>query len=336
MKKEPGFYTIFVLPGQTAHPYRFSIRRKTCAWLLGVCAVVMLLSGGLFVDYFSMLGRMADLAHLRRQTETQAVQIQNFIQTIDQFEQQMAQLSEFDRKVRAMIDLDLPPADRRLSPSSTVVPPDSVSSFEAGLGGPEPPVNLVGQGSVSGMTPWVLIEKDLQRLQTRAKDRKKSLRALAEAAEAKKTLWAATPSIWPVQGWTSSGFGERRSPFTGIRTMHHGIDIVAALGTPVIATAAGLVLTKTDKGFGNYVTIDHGRGIQTYYGHLRRAVVATGQRVVRGMVIGYVGSTGLSTGPHLHYEVQIDGRAVDPKNYILDEQGSVSSSSDGKNRSPRS
>jgi len=328
MKKEQEFYTILVLPGQTAHPYRFSIRKKTCVWLVGFCASVALVSGGLFVDYFAMLGRMADLAHLRRQTATQQAQIQNFAQTIDQLQKQMAQLSELDRKVRAITDMEVAPAGGSLTAPSASIPLSGI-----GLGGPEPPLDLASPTSASSVGLLASIGQNLKWLQTMAQERQQSLHALAEAAEAQKAAWAATPSIWPLQGWASSGFGERLSPFTGLQTMHHGIDIVATAGTPVVAPAAGLVSTGTDKGLGNYVMIDHGRGLQTYYGHLVRAAVATGQRVERGVVIGYVGNTGLSTGPHLHYEVQVNGRPVNPTKYILDERGAVgraAASSDAK------
>jgi len=316
MKKREEFYTILILPGQTARPYRFSIRRKTCVWLIGFCVSVALTSGGLFVDYLAMLGRMADLAHLRRQTATQQVQIQNFVQTIDQLQKQMAQLSELDRKVRAITDMeDTPP--------NTAVPSVSDPSSGMGLGGPEPPIDSASPTATSGVGLLASIGQNLKWLQTMAKNRQQSLRALVEAAEVRKSEWASTPSIWPVQGWTSSGFGERFSPFTGRRTMHHGIDIVAAAGTPIVASAAGLAFTGTDDGLGNYVTIEHGRGLKTYYGHLSRIAVTTGQQIERGVVIGYVGNTGLSTGPHLHYEIQVNGRPVNPMKYIIDEYRSM-------------
>jgi len=322
MKREHEFYTILVLPGQTAHPYRFSIRRKTCVWLVGFCASVALVSAGLFVDYFAMLDRMTDLTHLRRQTAVQQAQIQNFVQTIDQLQKQMAQVSELDRKVRAITDMEMVPGGS-LSPTDAAVSPASVPSSGVGLGGPEPPVDLTSPTSASGVGLLTSIGENLKWLQSSVQERHRSLRVLVAAAEAQKMQWAATPSIWPVQGWTSSGFGARLSPFTGLQTMHHGIDIVAALGTPVVATAAGQIVAGVDNGLGNYVTVDHGRGLKTYYGHLVRATVATGQRVERGAVIGYVGSTGLSTGPHLHYEIQVGGRPVNPTKYILDERGAV-------------
>ena len=124
----------------------------------------------------------------------------------------------------------------------------------------------------------------------------------------------AIPSTEPVRGTTfTSGFGVRSDPFRGRAAMHAGIDLSGPIGTPIYATADGLVgRSEWVSGYGNLVELDHGRGIQTRYGHLSRSMVAAGQRVKRGDVIALMGSTGRSTGSHLHYEVRIDGKAVNP------------------------
>lgn len=133
------------------------------------------------------------------------------------------------------------------------------------------------------------------------------------------------PSIIPVQGWLIRGFGYHVDPFTGTTKMHEGLDIAAPVGTPIVAPADGRVtFAGTRKGFGVTVEIDHGYGYKTRYAHCQRTRVRTGMRVKRGDIIAYVGSTGQCSGPHLHYEVRIAGRPVDPRNYIL----TVSTSSD--------
>lgn len=126
------------------------------------------------------------------------------------------------------------------------------------------------------------------------------------------------PSIWPVLGPLSSGFGGRRNPFGGAGYEYHkGQDIAAQWGTPVIATADGVVASaRWHKGYGNGIYIDHGNGIETRYGHLSRIDVVEGQQIKRGQQIGLVGSTGRSTGPHLHYEVRINGEAINPLQYL--------------------
>ena len=131
--------------------------------------------------------------------------------------------------------------------------------------------------------------------------------------ERRDRLAAATPSIWPVTGWLSSTFGTRADPFTGAPDFHSGLDIAADAGEPVRATADGVVTMAAPHGnFGNLVVLDHGYGIGTRYGHLSGFAVAPGQRVRKGDTIGYVGSTGRSTSPHLHYELFLNGRPANP------------------------
>jgi murein DD-endopeptidase MepM/ murein hydrolase activator NlpD len=124
----------------------------------------------------------------------------------------------------------------------------------------------------------------------------------------------AIPSMEPVKGVNfTSGYGVRSDPFRGRAAMHAGIDLAGPIGTPIYATADGIVgRSEWASGYGNLVELNHGRGIQTRYGHLTRSTVQAGQAIKRGQLIGYMGSTGRSTGSHLHYEVRIDGKAVNP------------------------
>ena len=135
--------------------------------------------------------------------------------------------------------------------------------------------------------------------------------------EARNKLAAATPSIWPAYGWLSSGMGGRQDPFTGEQDSHPGLDISADKGSPVYATADGAVSQASNAGaYGNLIAIDHGYGLETRYGHLSAYRVKPGQAVKRGDVIGLVGSTGRATGPHLHYEVRVNGRILNPLNLL--------------------
>jgi len=131
-------------------------------------------------------------------------------------------------------------------------------------------------------------------------------------------LYAAdAPNLWPVEGRVTSSFGERQDPFNGEGAFHSGIDIGVAYGTPVRATADG-VITKAGfgTGYGREIAIDHGHDLSTVYGHLSSIAVTEGDHVTRGQVIGYVGSSGRSTGPHLHYEVRVHDVAVNPHKYL--------------------
>jgi murein DD-endopeptidase MepM/ murein hydrolase activator NlpD len=147
-----------------------------------------------------------------------------------------------------------------------------------------------------------------------------SLGDLAGGLDLGTTLTGANvPDMWPILGPITSGFGQREDPVLGFGTgeFHKGIDIGAPNGVPVHAPAAGRVLKAgLGTGYGNEIQLDHGNGIVTVYGHLSGFNVAAGQQVVKGEVIGYVGHTGRVTGPHLHYEVQIRGNAVNPHKYL--------------------
>lgn len=139
------------------------------------------------------------------------------------------------------------------------------------------------------------------------------LASVRTGVEQRNALASATPSIWPITGWISSAFGNRRDPFTGGRDFHPGLDIAANQGQPIIAPADGVVLSAAYSGnYGNMVTIDHGFGITTRYAHLSRYAVVVGQTIGRGQTIGYAGSTGRSTSAHLHYEVLVNGQLTNP------------------------
>jgi murein DD-endopeptidase MepM/ murein hydrolase activator NlpD len=139
------------------------------------------------------------------------------------------------------------------------------------------------------------------------------LNSMRNGVERRRALAAATPSIWPVAGWLSSSYGSRRDPFTGGADFHPGLDISADYGHRVLATADGVVTSAGSSGnYGNLLVVEHGYDIVTRYGHLSRFAVMNGQHVRRGDIIGYVGSTGRSTSPHLHYEILVNGQLTDP------------------------
>jgi len=128
---------------------------------------------------------------------------------------------------------------------------------------------------------------------------------------------SATPSIWPVRGVITAGFGQRMDPFTGEGAFHTGVDIAAPVGTPIRAVADGILFhAGPDSSYGNEALIDHGYGLTTKYGHLSTLAVVVGQEVSRGQIIGTVGMTGRATGPHLHYEVLVGGTPVNPVTYL--------------------
>ena len=131
-------------------------------------------------------------------------------------------------------------------------------------------------------------------------------------------MLAHTPSLWPTKGWVSSRFGQRVSPFTNEREFHKGLDISTSKLSPIIAPADGVVSSvRWDHGYGKILTINHDYGLKTKYAHLEDSLVKKGQYVKRGQKIALVGATGRTTGPHLHYEVHLNGAPVNPLRYIL-------------------
>jgi murein DD-endopeptidase MepM/ murein hydrolase activator NlpD len=162
------------------------------------------------------------------------------------------------------------------------------------------------------------ISVDLDKLQEESKLREESIQELLSFLEDQKNILASTPSIWPARGFITSGFGYRRSPYTKTLRMHEGLDIANKVGTPIIAPADGIVVfAGIEGGYGKLLAIDHGYGITTRYGHLDSILVKEGDKIKRGKKIGTIGHTGLTTGPHVHYEVRVNGVPVNPKNYIL-------------------
>ena len=135
----------------------------------------------------------------------------------------------------------------------------------------------------------------------------------------KESFLRSTPTLLPSQGWITSYYGMRRSHYAMRVKMHEGIDIGAKSGRPIVATADGIITFAGEKpGFGNYVQIDHGYGVETVYAHAQKVLVQKGQRIKRGESIAKVGSTGYSTGPHVHYEVRVNDVPVDPLYFILE------------------
>lgn len=162
---------------------------------------------------------------------------------------------------------------------------------------------------------------ELRNLRKYIENASQPLDQLGDALASQKSLLVDIPTLWPlkgVRGFVTTPFGPAEHPFGGYWYLHKGIDIAQRYGTPVVATANGKV-SKVDfdnSGYGNYLEIRHNYGFITLYGHLSRVLATKGQDIVRGQVIGLLGSTGLSTGPHLHYEVRIGTQVVDPTKYL--------------------
>jgi murein DD-endopeptidase MepM/ murein hydrolase activator NlpD len=181
------------------------------------------------------------------------------------------------------------------------------------MGGPDASAALTSMapGLTSPENTFALLKDLLQGLES-------SLVSVRSGVDRRNQLAAATPSIWPTHGWLSSSMGNRVDPLTGGRDFHPGLDISADKGDPVYATADGKVTHAASAGnYGNLVIVEHGYGLETRYGHLSTFKVKVDQQVKRGDLLGLVGSTGRTTGPHLHYEVRANGRILNPLQLLL-------------------
>lgn len=172
--------------------------------------------------------------------------------------------------------------------------------------------------AIGGLPPEELVVDDLQQridgLHDALELRRQRQETIHNLLNDQVSISRATPKGWPTRGWLTSYFGMRTSPITGRRVIHEGLDIAANTGTPIYATADGVVSTVVySSSYGKTVKIDHGYGYRTIFAHTSKILVKAGQRVERGDLIAKVGNTGRSTGPHLHYELRLDGVPIDPR-----------------------
>jgi len=238
----------------------------------------------------------------RSDIQDQRDQIQFFAKNIEILKKKVEDLSKLESMVRLIADIK-----------------KSSSTGFIGIGG-IPENDLDREIPLEARHNNLIREMHQQVNQTTqiARQRVLSFEDLIEQLEQKKNLLASTPSIRPVNGRITSRFGYRKSPFTGQKSFHSGLDISNKMGTKIIATANGKVSYAAPKAhFGNLVILDHGYGRVTKYGHLQKILVKRGQTVKRGEVIALLGNTGKSTGPHVHYEVRINGVPANPLKYIL-------------------
>lgn len=179
----------------------------------------------------------------------------------------------------------------------------------------------VGGGTPVAVAPAEFVDHrpqgELEQLAASVAEEGPRLRELEHVIERTGKFMNALPLRWPVHGPVNSEFGRRSSPWGGETEQHEGLDIGSPAGTPVKSPAAATVVAATSGGgYGNHVTLNHGNGVRSLYGHLQRVDVKAGERIAKGQVIGLVGSTGRSTGPHLHYEIRVSGERVDPRGFL--------------------
>ncbi len=303
-------FTVFVLSDSGTPVTRKSLSRRVLYALAATAAVVILASAAILIDYLRLKSGLTaarrDAAQIARQKDEirhQRRQIQQFAVDINQLKNRVAALDVLEQEIRVAANLN----DSN----------DPEGIF--GVGGP-PPDDLDAELDLAERHNSLIRDMHAQvgLLKRAAGQKQEDLEALLSGVEAQRNLLARTPTILPTEGWISSRFGYRKSPFGGRREFHKGVDIATKEGSPVVATADGVVTFSDAKAsYGETVVIDHGHGIVTSYAHLSKTLVNRGDHVKRGDTVGLVGSTGRSTGPHVHYEVRLNGMPVNPQKYVL-------------------
>jgi murein DD-endopeptidase MepM/ murein hydrolase activator NlpD len=295
--------TIVFLPGASKKVKQLKIPRALLYFLLLVLlAAALALTWGVR-DYRAIKAKIPRLAKLAEENEQQKLQLVALTHKIDQISGKLIELKKFDQKLKTMVNLETS---------------EDNSQF-LGIGGSDPALLNPDYAIEKAHKKLIrLMHNSLDNLDTEISIQANEKEELYKFLENQKTMLASTPSVWPTRGWVSSGFGYRISPFTNEKEFHKGIDISTRMKTPIVAPADGMIAsTGKDHGMGNMITINHGYGVKTRYGHLSKILVKNGQYVKRGEKIALVGNTGRSTGPHLHYEVYLNGLPVNPFRYIL-------------------
>jgi len=283
-----------------------SLNFRSRGWPLFVLVLLVIglsiSTAWLFTEHQKLRAAKSRLAEAELNFEEQQAKLVALLDRLSVIRNDLNRIQTFDTKLRAMMSID-----------------GEFTPVGGAQGGPES--DLLAPGKLPLHRQALILRKlNTYLSQLAAETRLEELRQqeLLLTMRHTRELLPTVPTIWPVEGFLTSRFGRRTSPFTGQVLFHKGIDISARPGTPVSSTAGGkVILAGMDGAYGNSVIIDHGAGITTRYAHMKSINVQRGQTISRGDQVGSVGSTGRSSGPHLHYEVHVNNVPVDPMHYIL-------------------
>lgn len=291
--------TVMIVPRNRGEVKQYSIpiRLLWSVGIFGVCFVLVNLF--LMADYFDTRVDQARLEQLTWENQLLADQYTDLEESITDLQSDYGVLVAKEEAIRSIFDLP------QIDPEARML----------GVGGPhDPNMDEITPSTAAAME----IASDVDELLRLSKFERERYQEVFELLNEKRDRLDHTPSIMPTRGYFSRGFGHKDDPFTGFKQFHSGLDIANKRGTPVFATADGKVASvRVNGGMGKMIAIDHGFGLKTRYAHLDKYNIKVGQRVKRGDLIGYMGNTGYSTGPHLHYEVLMRGKPVNPYKYII-------------------
>jgi len=297
MKKK---ITFFILGNTGSIIKRTTVSRGVITCLTISIAVCLILFSIVIYDY---LNKQEKIVNQQEEIVNQRKQLKAFAADINSLKSKLVDLKDFEKKIRNVANIEEDADQENLFGVGGSIPED----FDTQIPITEEYNSLIRE-----------MHEQTQQFNLAAINQKKSFESLFNNLEDQRNLLAATPAIRPTDGWISSTFGYRTSPFTGLREFHNGMDIATQKGTPILATADGVITFAGTKGLmGKLIIIDHGHGMVTRYGHIHKMLKKRGDAVKKGDTIALVGNTGRSTGSHLHYEVHLDGIPVNPAKYIL-------------------
>ena len=312
-------YTILIFSQKAAEVKRFILSPLALKIGIGLLAVMVVVGGVIIYDYAVYKKKVIELKSLRAEAEAQQEEIRFFQEKITVLEEQLNKLKEMERQV----EKDLKEVtELQKEKKSTAVPAKKKNTRV------QKQTEAVQEASKSVQEKVSLLEQerprlvnrlhlDLVELQKKAFQREQNLKELLDFLQNQKSVLLATPSLWPVMGRISSLFGESRPSSGGDVRTHKGLDISAPQGTPVMAATDGIIsFAGTESEYGRLIVIDHGHSFSTVYGHLGKIQIQAGDKVAKGQVIGTVGLTGNSTGPHLHFEVRVNNNPVNPIRFM--------------------
>jgi murein DD-endopeptidase MepM/ murein hydrolase activator NlpD len=314
-------YTILIFSQKAAEVKRFILSPLVLKIGAAVLGLLIVVSAVILYDYVIYKQKVIELKSLRAETESQQEEIRSFQEKITILEEQLDKLKEMEKQVekdlKEVTDLKkekktplTAPAHKKSSNIKKEIEVSRKVSIPS-----EEKVSLLEQERPRLVNR---LQLDLLELQKKAFLRQQNLKELQEFLQTQKSILLSTPSLWPVMGRVSSTFGESRmsSSSGGVRP-HKGLDICVAPGTPIVATADGVVsFSGSESEYGRLICIEHGHGFSTAYGHLQKLQVQAGDKVTKGQVIGTVGLSGNSTGPHVHYEVRMYNSPVNPSRFL--------------------
>jgi len=305
-----GKITFFMFGASGAPVRQVNVSKASLVCIAFLAMGCMTAAGFGIYDYYQLKKTVIDNRHLERKTESQIYeialqrkQIQSFAKEVNALKSKIVALNDFEKRIRII---------------AGIAPSDKQKGI-FGVGG-STPEDLNAKIPLTEKHNTLVREMNdqVEQLDLASVVQEESFESLMKHLIDQGNLLAHTPAIRPARGMVTSKFGNRVSPFTGQSEFHEGLDIANSHGTPVVAAADGVVtFADVKSAWGNMIMVSHGHGMVSCYAHLSRFLKKTGDKVKRGEIIGEIGATGRTTGPHLHYEVRLNGTPVNPEKYIL-------------------